>query len=122
MMRRMIIMFLILCIVSTSFAFSSSSINNRISTILQHRRHSSITHIISPITTSSSFTKSSSSIKSSSFRLSLFPDPEIWPQSLEGASINLVLGLLLLVSKQKSLTRYYHYHYYHHIIVIITAI
>ena len=109
MMRRMIIV-IMLCISITAFGFSIRSINNRVSkTILQHGRDSSITSKISPVTTSSSSITSSSS-SSSSFRLSMFPDPEIWPQSIEGASINIVLGLLLLVSKQKSLTRSNHYY------------
>lgn len=57
---------------------------------------------------SSSSTIASSLPSSSSSKLSLFPDPEIWPQCIEGASINLVLGTLLLFTKQKSLTRYYY--------------
>ena len=94
--------FVLVFIINTSIAFNL----NRKIPVVQQRRHISILSPITSSITSSSIVSSSSS--SSSTKLSLFPDPEIWPQCIEGASINVVLGTLLLFSKQKSLTRYYY--------------
>ena len=99
-----IFIFVLIWNINTSIAFNL----NRKIPIVQQRRHTVILSPKTSITSSSSSPIASSSPPSSSSKLLLFPDPEIWPQCIEGASINLVLGTLLLFTKQKSLTRYYY--------------